>query len=201
MIGRLSGKLLQKQPPSLLLDVAGVGYEVDAPMSTFYDLPAAGETVSLFIHMSVKEDSHLLFGFLTESERSLFRALIRVSGVGAKTALAVLSGASVDELARLVQTGDVASLKRLPGVGQKTAERLIVELKDRIGVGAVNRLANASASVAVPHDPVSEATVALAALGYKPVEVTKLVREAATPGMSSEDIIRQALRLALKVRA
>lgn len=201
MIGRLTGRLVLKAPPALLLDVGGVGYELEAPMSTFCELPPLEGTVTLITHLAIKEDAHTLYGFLTEAERSLFRALLKVSGIGAKTALAVLSGASVDEFARLIAQADVAALKRLPGVGPKTAERLIVELKDKLGAGLSSPANGMTRSGApVPADPAAEAAVALAALGYKPQEVTKLVKDAAEPGMSAEAIIRKALQLALKSR-
>jgi Holliday junction DNA helicase RuvA len=195
MIGRLRGTLLAKQPPSLVLDVGGVGYELEAPMSTFFDLPETGREVSLFTHYAVKEDTAVLYGFLRESERSLFRSLQKVSGIGAKISLAVLSGVSTDEFARLIQLGDVGSLTRIPGIGKKTAERMIVELRDRmvdIGPGT------GTPGGGVPKDPVAEATVALQTLGYKPAEVTRLVRDAAAPGDRAEDIIRKALRAALR---
>lgn len=197
MIGRLKGVLVSKQPPWLLLDVNGVGYELEAPMSTFFDLPEVGREVTLRTHYAVKEDTVALYGFLRESERSLFRTLQKVSGVGAKIALAVLSGVSVEEFARLVQTGDVTALTRVPGIGKKTAERMIVELRDRVdglGSGGVP----APSGGAVPLDPVAEAGVALQALGYKPAEVTRLVRDAAAPGDRAEDIIRKALKAALR---
>jgi Holliday junction DNA helicase RuvA len=195
MIGRLRGTLLVKQPPSLVIDVGGVGYELEAPMSTFFDLPETGREVSLFTHYAVKEDTAVLYGFLRESERSLFRSLQKVSGIGAKISLAVLSGTSTDEFARLIQLGDVGSLTRIPGIGKKTAERMIVELRDRLadigpGTGAPGG--------GVPKDPVAEATVALQTLGYKPAEVTRLVRDAAAPGDRAEEIIRKALRAALR---
>ena len=194
MIGRLTGKLVAKHPPQLLVDVGGVGYELEAPMSTFFDLPETGREVNLFTHYAVKEDTAVLYGFLREAERSLFRNLQKVSGIGAKISLAVLSGASTEEFARLIQLGDVASLTRIPGIGKKTAERMLVELRDR-----VSELGSAAASSAgVPKDPVSEATVALHALGYKPAEVTRLVRDAAAPGDRAEEIIRKALKAALR---
>jgi len=194
VIGRLRGTLIAKQPPALVVDVGGVGYELEAPMSTFFDLPETGREVNLFTHYAVKEDTAVLYGFLREAERSLFRSLQKVSGIGAKISLAVLSGVSTEEFARLIQLGDVASLTRIPGIGKKTAERMLVELRDR-----VSELGSAAASSAgVPKDPVSEATVALQALGYKPAEVTRLVRDAAAPGDRAEEIIRKALRAALR---
>ena len=196
MIGRLKGTLVAKQPPWLMVDVGGVGYELEAPMSTFFDLPELGREVTLCTHYAVKEDAVALYGFLRDGERSLFRTLQKVSGVGAKISLSVLSSISVDEFARLVQTSDIAALTRIPGIGKKTAERMIVELRDR-----VDGLGGGSApmpGMAVPHDPVAEATVALQSLGYKPAEVTRLVRDAAAPGDSAEDIIRKALKAALR---
>jgi Holliday junction DNA helicase RuvA len=194
MIGRLRGTLLAKQPPALVVDVNGVGYELEAPMSTFFDLPEMGREVSLFTHYAVKEDTVVLYGFLRDAERMLFRTLQKVSGIGAKISLAVLSGVSTDEFARLIQQGDIASLTRIPGIGKKTAERMLVELRDRVNdFGPA-----ASAGGAVPHDPVAEATVALQALGYKPAEVTRLVRDAAAPGDRAEEIIRKALKAALR---
>jgi holliday junction DNA helicase RuvA len=194
MIGRLRGTLLAKQPPALVVDVNGVGYELEAPMSTFFDLPETGREVALFTHYAVKEDTAVLYGFLREAERTLFRTLQKVSGIGAKISLAVLSGVSTDEFARLIQQGDIAALTRIPGIGKKTAERMLVELRDRVsdlGPAAV-------AGGAVPKDPVAEATVALQALGYKPAEVSRLVRDAAASGDSAEDIIRKALKAALR---
>jgi len=195
MIGRLRGILVYKQPPGLMIDVGGVGYELEAPMSTIYDLPEIGREVTLFTHHAVKEDSVALYGFLHEAERRLFRDLQKVTGIGAKIALAVLSGVSVDAFARLVQAGDIAALTRVPGIGKKTAERIVVELRDRIAGGSSSA---ARSSGAVPADPVSEASVALAALGYKPVEVSRMVAQASEPGDSAEAIIRKALRSALK---
>jgi len=195
MIGRLRGTLLVKQPPSLVVDVGGVGYELEAPMSTFFDLPETGREISLFTHYAVKEDTAVLYGFLREAERSLFRSLQKVSGIGAKISLAVLSGVSTDEFARLIQLGDVAALTRIPGIGKKTAERMLVELRDRVD-GLVSPMGTAGGGV--PKDPVAEATVALQSLGYKPVEVTRMVRDAAAPGDRAEDIIRKALKASLR---
>lgn len=196
MIGRLKGILLSKQPPWLLIDVNGVGYELEAPMSTIYDLPEIGREVILRTHYAVKEDSVALYGFLHESERALFRNVQKVSGIGAKIALAILSGVTVDEFARHVQTGDLASLTRIPGIGKKTAERIVVELRDRVDglVGTVSSRLGGG----VPNDPVSEASVALQSLGYKPAEVLRMVKDVAAPDDSSEDIIRKALRAALR---
>ena len=196
MIGRLKGILAHKQPPWLVVDVHGVGYELEAPMSTFYDLPEAGREVVLFTHYAQKEDSVSLYGFLTEPERRLFRDVQKVSGIGARIALAVLSGASVGEFARLVQTGDITALTRIPGIGKKTAERMVVELRDRAADLAVG--AAVSASGPVPADPLSEATVALQQLGYKPAEAQKMARAAASEGDAPEIIIRKALQSALR---
>jgi Holliday junction DNA helicase RuvA len=196
MIGRLRGKLASKQPPWLVVDVGGVGYELEAPMSTIFDLPGVGHEVSLFTHYAVKEDTVALYGFLREAERTLFRTLQKVSGIGAKIALAVLSGASADEFARQVQTGDIAALTRIPGIGKKTAERIVVELRDRVDGLALS--APGSGGNGMPKDPVSEASVALQQLGYKPVEVARLVKEAANTGDSAEAIIRKALKAALR---
>jgi holliday junction DNA helicase RuvA len=196
MIGRLRGILISKQPPWLLVEVGGVGYELEAPMSTIYDLPQTGKEVTLLTHYAVKEDSVALYGFLHESERTLFRNLQKVSGIGAKISLAVLSGVSTQDFARLVQAGDVVALTKIPGIGKKTAERIVVELRDRVdGLGAhVSGLASASSA---PLDPAAEATVALQQLGYKPAEITRLVQKVAAQGDSAETIIRKALRAAL----
>ena len=196
MIGRLRGILISKQPPSLLIEVGGVGYEVEAPMSTIYDLPGLGKEVVLLIHHAVKEDSDTLYGFLRESERVLFRNLLKVSGIGAKIALAVLSGVSTDHFARLVQAGDVVALTKIPGIGKKTAERIVVELRDR--VDGLSTVAGVSLhGAAAPLDAPGEATVALQQLGYKPVEVSRLVQKVAAEGDDAEAIIRKALRAAL----
>ena len=195
MIGRLKGVLIHKAPPWLVIDVHGVGYELEAPMSTFYDLPEVGREVFLFVHHAQKEDSVSLYGFLRESERRLFRDVQKVSGIGAKIALAVLSGVSVDEFARLLQASDVAALTRIPGIGKKTAERMVVELRDRAadligtGVGGIS---------ALPADPQSEATIALQQLGYKPAEATRMARDATAPGDEAATIIRKALQSALR---
>jgi len=196
VIGRLRGILVSKQPPWLLVEVGGVGYELEAPMSTIYDLPQTGKEVTLLTHYAVKEDSVALYGFLHESERASFRNLLKVSGIGAKTALAVLSGVSTQDFARLVQAGDVVALTKIPGIGKKTAERIVVELRDRVeGLGA--SVSGFAAASGTPADPAAEATVALQQLGYKPAEVSRLVQKVAEPGDSAETIIRKALRAAL----
>ena len=195
MIGRLKGILVHKQPPWLVVDVHGVGYELEAPMSTFYDLPELGREIALFTHYAQKEDSVSLYGFLREGERRLFRDVQKVSGIGAKIALAVLSGVSVDEFARMVQASDVTALTRIPGIGKKTAERMVVELRDRAadfggGGGPIGGM--------VPNDPQSEAVVALQALGYKPAEASRMARDAAATGDDAATIIRKALKSALR---
>ena len=198
MIGRLKGLLVYKAPPALMVDVGGVGYELSAPMSTFYDLPEVGRDVTLFTHYAVKEDGVALYGFLTESERRLFREVQKVTGVGAKIALAVLSGASVDDFARLVQSGDITALTRIPGIGKKTAERMVVELRDRAADFAGGGIAMVTGKGgAVPADPVAEASVALQQLGYKPAEVQRMLKQA-EPGDSAEAIIRKALKSVLR---
>ena len=198
MIGLLRGTLLAKKAPSLLLDVRGVGYEVDAPMSTFFKLPEVGAEVVLHTHLMVREDAHALYGFLSEDERSLFRTLIRISGIGAKLALCILSGMSADEFNRCIQQQDTARLVRLPGVGKRTAERLIVELRGRLTdvqsvPGAVVDVASALAET-----PVQDAIAALVALGFKPPEASVLVRKIPAEGKASEDLIRLALQAAAK---
>jgi Holliday junction DNA helicase RuvA len=201
MIGRLKGMLVHKQPPWLVVDVHGVGYELEAPMSTFYDLPAVGAEVALFTHYASREDSVSLYGFLHEAERRLFRDVQRVSGIGAKIALAVLSGAGVDEFARLVEAGDVAALTRIPGIGRKTAERMVVELRERMaqeyGAGAAAG-GGTKAAGAGGHDPLSEATIALQQLGYKPAEAQRMAKQAFAEGDVAEAIIRKALQSALR---
>ncbi|OOG42561.1 Holliday junction branch migration protein RuvA [Rhodanobacter sp. C05] len=196
MIGRLRGILISKQPPSLLVEVGGVGYEVEAPMSTIYDLPSLGKEVILLTHHAVKEDSVTLYGFLHEAERALFRNLLKVSGIGAKIALAVLSGVSTDHFARLVHAGDVVALTKIPGIGKKTAERIVVELRDRLD-GLPSLHGGSRQDAGAPLDAAGEATVALQQLGYKPVEVTRLVQKVAAEGDNAEAIIRKALRAAL----
>lgn len=198
MIGRLTGTLVHKQPPWLVVDVHGVGYELEAPMSTFYDLPAVGGDVALFTHYAQKEDSVSLYGFLHESERRLFRDVQRVTGIGARIALAVLSGVSVEEFARMVQVGDVTALTRIPGIGKKTAERMVVELRDRASALAEGAGASVMGSRGVPADPLSESIVALQQLGYKPAEAQRMAKQAFVEGDAAETIIRKALQSALR---
>jgi Holliday junction DNA helicase RuvA len=199
MIGFLRGRLAAKHPPALLVDVGGVGYELEAPMSTFYGLPAVGDSVALFTHLVVREDAHILFGFGTESERRLFRGLLRISGVGPKIALGILSGASVEDFLRTVEAEDVAMLTRIPGIGRKTAERVIIEMRDSVQKLALP-FANSDAapSFSAPVSPQSEAFGALLALGYKPPEITRLLKTADEPGLSTTELIRRALQAAGK---
>ena len=193
MIGRLRGTLVSKQAPWILLEVGGVGYELEVPMSTYYDLPAAGEAVTLVTHYAVREDAVALYGFATEAERRLFRDVQKVSGIGAKIALAVLSGSSVGEFTRMLQTGDVAALVKIPGIGKKTAERMIVELRER----SQSLPLPVSGSSTMPVDAIGEANIALQQLGYKPAEISRMVKDA-KPTDSAEDIIRAALKSALR---
>jgi Holliday junction DNA helicase RuvA len=199
VIGFLKGRLASKQPPSLMVDVNGVGYELEAPMSTFYGLPAEGEPVALFTHLVVREDAHILFGFGTDGERRLFRGLLKVSGVGPKIALGILSGASVEEFLRIIEAEDVAMLTRIPGIGRKTAERVIIEMRDSVQKFAVPLPGKGSMlGPAAAPTPQSEAFSALVALGYKPPEVTKLLKSADEPGLTTTEIIRRALKSAAK---
>jgi len=193
MIGRITGRLVLKQPPLLLIDVSGLGYEIEAPMSTFYKLPAIGENLTLHTHMTVREDAHLLFGFASVQEKALFRELIKVSGVGPKLALTVLSGVSVDDFWETVRAGDALRLTKLPGVGRKTAERLVIEMRDKAGGEAKPGLGGA-----VPDVPLLEARSALAALGYKPVEVQRYTEAVYKDGMTTEQIIQEALKRAVR---
>jgi Holliday junction DNA helicase RuvA len=198
MIGFLKGRLALKQPPSLMVDVNGVGYELEAPMSTFYGLPAVGEPVALFTHLVVREDAHVLFGFGTESERRLFRGLLKVSGVGPKIALGILSGASVADFLRIVEAEDIAMLTRIPGIGRKTAERVIIEMRDSVQKLAAPTAREGSPLGPAASSPQGEAFAALVALGYKPPEVTRLLKAADEPGLSTTEIIRRALKAAAK---
>lgn len=197
MIGRLTGIIIEKQPPELLLDVQGVGYELSAPMSTFVNLPAVNETVTLFTHLVVREDAQLLYAFGTQRERLLFRSLLKVNGVGAKLALTILSGSDVDSFARSVQEGDTASLTRLPGVGKKTAERLIIEMRDRLKEAGSSMQLDQQVTDNMPMSDGTardEASKALVALGYKPAEADKMIRSVAAQDLNTEQIIRLALQ-------
>jgi Holliday junction DNA helicase RuvA len=201
MIGFLKGRLAVKQPPMLLVDVNGVGYEMEAPMSTFYGLPAMGEPVALFTHLVVREDAHILYAFGTDGERRLFRGLLKVSGVGPKIALGILSGASVEDFLRTVEAEDVAMLTRIPGIGRKTAERVIIEMRDsvqKLSIPAANGGAAVVGATAAAPTPQSEAFSALIALGYKPPEVVRLLKAVEEPGLSTTEMIRRALKSAAK---
>lgn len=198
MISRLSGTLVSKHPPLLVIDVNGVGYEVEAPLSVFYDLPENGKPVVLLTHLSVTDTAHTLYGFASEAERTLFRQLLKISGIGAKLALTILSGASGSELAQYVADRDTAALTRLPGIGKKTAERIIIELRDKLDnlpepAGGLPGGAAPSVGSAA-----GEAKNALIALGYKPQEASRMVQAIATPDMETEDIIRAALQSKVK---
>ena len=197
MIGRLRGTLAEKQPPHLLLDVGGVGYEVEVPMTTLYRLPAQGEVVTLHTHLVVREDAHLLYGFGEKRERELFRELIRLNGVGPKLALALMSSLEVDELVRCVQAQDTAALVKVPGVGKKTAERLLVELKDRFkaweNLPAIAPLVLPN-QAAVAASAEADAVSALVALGFKPQEASRAVSAIQEENLSSEEMIRRALK-------
>ena len=200
MIHHLEGTLVEKRPPTLVVDVQGVGYEIDAPMSTFYELPETGQRVRILTHLLVREDAHQLYGFHAASERDLFRILIRISGVGAKVALSILSGIDAATLADCVERGDTAALVRIPGIGKKTAERLLVELQGRLPSGL-----SAGSGVRLPagvsggsglngNEPLS----ALVALGYKPAEADRLLAGIDKDGLSTEEIIRLALKSAVR---
>lgn len=198
MIGSLRGRLVQKSPPMLMIDVQGVGYEVEAPMSTFYQLPEVGQEIHLFTHLTVRDDAHLLFGFASERERQLFKTLIKVNGVGPKMALTILSGIEAEDFARCIRDADAARLTRLPGVGKKTAERLIVEMRDRLQDMHVPEIrVETRARSGNGTSPIADAVSALIALGYKPQEASRHVHAVAAEGMNSEDIIREALKASL----
>jgi holliday junction DNA helicase RuvA len=192
MIGRLSGTLVEKNPPQILLDVRGVAYEVDVPMSTFYNLPNLGEALTLFTHLVVREDAHLLFGFGSETERRAFRQLIKISGIGARTALSVLSGLSVAELAQAVTMQDSGRLTRIPGIGKKTAERLLLELKDKLGAEVTTGV-----GVHRPAPVASDVMNALISLGYSDKEAAHAVKQL-PEGVAVTDGIKQALKLLAK---
>ena len=204
MIGRLTGIIIEKQPPEMLLDVQGVGYELLLPMTSFYDLPELNQQVTLFTHLVVREDAHLLFGFAQKNDRTLFRELIKTNGVGPKLALAILSAMSVNEFAYAIEREELSKLVKIPGVGKKTAERLLVELKGKFkGVAQgdffvesrhLPSLERPSVSADVSLD---DAIAALIALGYKPADAEKMVKKVAKPKLSSEQLIREALKAAL----
>jgi len=201
MIGFLRGILVYKAAPFLVLDVQGVGYEVEAPMTTFYDLPAINQEIKLHTHLVVREDAHILFGFSAEAERSLFRALIKVNGVGPKLALTILSGQSAEEFHRCIHDNDTQALVRLPGVGKKTAERLVIEMRDRLpnlGDAVITDAAILGSTARLVGNPKQEAVNALCSLGYKPLDASKMVQNISAEGKTCEDIIRQALQGALR---
>jgi Holliday junction DNA helicase RuvA len=192
MIGRLSGTLIEKNPPQILLDVQGVAYEIDVPMSTFYNLPNVGDSVALFTHLVVREDAHLLFGFGSENERRAFRQLIKISGIGARIALSVLSGLSVAELAQAVTMQEPGRLTKIPGIGKKTAERLLLELKDKLGADLTTGVAIHRAAPVT-----SDVLHALISLGYSDKEAVNAVKQL-PEGIALSDGIRQALKLLAK---
>lgn len=204
MIGRIAGILIEKQPPELMVDVNGVGYEITAPMTTFYRLPAVSESVALFTHLTIRDDAHLLYGFYDKTERTLFRTLIKVNGVGPKMALAILSGIESDEFVRCVESNDIATLVRVPGVGKKTAERLIIEMRDKLkhldiapALTPASGLSEGDGSgveLLNERGVRSDAEGALVALGYKPVEASKAINALDIVGLSSEQVIRMALK-------
>jgi holliday junction DNA helicase RuvA len=193
VIGRISGVLIEKRPPQIIVDCNGVGYEIEAPMSTFWALPEINQRVSLYTHLAVRDDAHLLYGFSNEDERALFRSLLKVNGVGTKLALVILSGMDADAFAQCVHAHDIARLVALPGVGKKTAERLVIEMRDRLPDAGVRTIATAG-SVSRRLDPVEDAISGLIALGYKPQEASRYVNEIDTDGLRDEDIIRAVLK-------
>ena len=188
MIGRIQGILLQKNPPQLLVDCQGVGYEIDVPMSTFYTLPAVGEKVTLFTHLAIREDAHVLYGFGSLDERALFRQLIRISGVGARTALALLSGLSVNDMSQAVALQDASRLTSIPGIGKKTAERLLLELKGKLETGALSAI-----SSSVQNDAMADIQNALLALGYSEKETILAIKQVPND-CSVSDGIKMALK-------
>jgi len=194
MIGSLRGRIASKSPPQLTVEVGGVGYELEAPMSTFFHLPPAGSEVRLLTHLVVREDAHVLYGFATEEERRLFRSLIKVSGVGPKIALALLSGISVSDFYGCVQAQDASSLTRIPGIGRKTAERLIVEMRDRLAAPELAVGGGAAGALSAE----AEAYEALVALGYRPAEAARLLKGAGPGTQSTEELIRRALQGAVR---
>jgi Holliday junction DNA helicase RuvA len=195
MIGSLRGKIVSKTPPQLTVDVAGVGYEMEAPMSTFFHLPSVGQDVHLLTHLVVREDAHLLYAFATQDERRLFRGLLKVSGIGPKIGLALLSGISVDAFVLCVKNQDVDALVRVPGIGRKTAERLLIEMRDRLTATPPGQTPSDSSA---PASPEAEAYGALVALGYRPAEATRLLKGAGTGTHSTEELIRRALQSAAR---
>jgi len=198
MIGRLRGEIVSKHPPRLMLDIGGVGYELEAPMSTFYDLPLVGESVTLVTHLTVRENAWILYGFLREEDRTLFRNLLKVSGVGARMALAILSGMDAERFSLCVRQEDIAALTRLPGIGKKTAQRLVIEMRDRVDAVPAGSPAGIAAGSLVGGDgnsALSDAVDALTALGYRPADADRMARAADDGAKTSEEIIRAALKV------
>ena len=199
MIGYLKGQLLQKQPPFLMLDVNGVGYELEAPMSTFYQLPGEKETVSLFVHLVVREDAQLLYGFSDQPQRELFRSLLKINGVGPRVGLAILSTLSTVEFVTCINHEDVLTLTRVPGIGKKTAERMILDMRDRIAsLAGADTLPGAAAGVEQEQNPLQDAIGALIALGYKPVDASRAVESVKNSSEHRDDLIRNALQFLSK---
>lgn len=200
MIGRIKGTLLHKDPPMMLVDVAGVGYEIEAPVRVFFELPENGAEVTIITHMLVREDAQILYGFNNYGQRELFRKLLKVNGIGAKSALAVLSTMSTDEFIAMIQSQDVAAIVKIPGVGKKTAQRLIIEMRDKLGsvanddISLPGSTASASNLANMPARSQSEALIALQSLGFRPQEVNILIKQVAKDGMSAEEIIRLCLQ-------
>ena len=194
MIAWMKGVLLDKRPPLLLVEVNGVGYELEAPMTTFGDLPGNGEEIALFVHQVVREDAHQLYAFSRARERDVFRMLLKVNGVGAKLGLAILSGMNADELSRTIHEGDTGSLSRLPGIGKKTAERLVIEMRDRLDKAPDTATADPAGTAHRPSDPIGEAVSALVALGLKPPEASRRVSAIDATGLACEEIVRIALQ-------
>ena len=191
MIGKLTGRLIEKRPPVIVIDCQGVGYELEAPMTTIYDLPALGSKVTVFTHLAIRDDAHLLYGFLTDAERSLFKALLKVNGVGTKMALVILSGMSVSEFAECVRSEDWARLVSLPGVGRKTAERLVLDMRDKVDkifAGSAHQEADSGSSL------IDDAVAGLVSLGYKQSEAVRYIEKLEDKYASSEEIIRQVLK-------
>jgi holliday junction DNA helicase ruvA len=201
MIGRLHGKIIEKQPPEMVIDVQGVGYEVLLPMTSFYNLPQVGDEATIFTHLVVREDAHLLFGFAQKQDRTLFRELIKTNGVGPKLALAILSAMSVSQFANAVENEELAKLTKIPGIGRKTAERLLVELKGKFkGMSQSDFFEEHHVDTIVAShstDPADEARDALIALGYKPADAEKMIKKVNKSGSTSEQLIRDALKAAL----
>ena len=194
MIAWMQGVLREKRPPRLLLEVHGVGYELEAPMTTFYDLPQIGAEISLYTHQVIREDANNLYAFLRNGDRDVFRSLLKVNGVGAKLALAILSGMDAASLARCVGAGDTAALSRLPGIGKKTAERLVIEMRDRFGTLAGEAPVDDGAPASTATDPIAEAVSALVALGLKPPEASRRVSQIDATGLACEELVRRALQ-------